>query len=145
MSSTAHASVSDIAGNEPEKSKVRIFVQVAVILAVITAIEIGVIFLPAASWVRAGILFALSIVKFLLVIFVFMHLHWDRLFCTILFFIGLSLAGGTVAALLAVFRGKDSVPLTSRTVMVEKEAGSEKWEARMAPKTPNHGRIAALI
>ena len=36
----------------------------------------------------------LSAVKFLFVIFYFMHLRWDKVFCTILFFIGLILAGG---------------------------------------------------
>ncbi len=47
------------------------------------------------------------------VIFYFMHLRWDKPFCTILFFIGLVLAGGTVWALIALFAVKDSFPLTS--------------------------------
>jgi cytochrome c oxidase subunit 4 len=52
-------------------------------------------------------------VKFLCVIFVFMHLRWDRVFCTLLFLIGLVLALGTVAALLALFQSEASIPLTS--------------------------------
>jgi len=44
-------------------------------------------------------------------IFYFMHLRWDKPFCTILFFIGLILAAGTVWALLALFMVKDSLPL----------------------------------
>jgi len=42
-----------------------------------------------------------------------MHLRWDRVFCTLLFLIGLVLALGTVAALLALFQSEASVPLTS--------------------------------
>jgi cytochrome c oxidase subunit 4 len=43
-----------------------------------------------------------------------MHLRWDKLFCTILFFIGLVLAGGTMWALLKLFGAEASkpVPLT---------------------------------
>jgi len=55
----------------------------------------------------------LSAVKFLLVIFYFMHLKWDKVFCTILFFIGLVLAMGTVAALLALFGAEASIPLSA--------------------------------
>jgi len=47
------------------------------------------------------------------VIFYFMHLKWDKPFCTILFFIGMVLAGGTTWALLLIFGAKDSVPLHS--------------------------------
>jgi cytochrome c oxidase subunit 4 len=41
-----------------------------------------------------------------------MHLRWDKAFCTILFFIGLILAGGTMWALLKLFGVADSKPLT---------------------------------
>ena len=46
-----------------------------------------------------------------LVIFYFMHLRWDKPFCTIMFFIGLVLASGTTWALLELFMVKDSLPL----------------------------------
>ena len=58
----------------------------------------------------------LSIVKFLFVIFYFMHLRWDKAFCTILFFIGLVLAGGTVWALLRIFSMEERKPLTSEAL-----------------------------
>jgi cytochrome c oxidase subunit 4 len=45
------------------------------------------------------------------VIFYFMHLRWDRAFCTILFFIGLVLAGATMWALLRLFGAEASKPL----------------------------------
>jgi cytochrome c oxidase subunit IV len=117
MSSSAHPSATVAFGPPREENKFRIYVQIAMILAVITGVEIVMVFLPFAAWFLIGTLVTLSIVKFLMVIFVFMHLRWDRLFCTVLFFIGLGLAVGTVAALLAIFRASDSVPLTSRTAL----------------------------
>ncbi|OHE77553.1 MAG: hypothetical protein A3G75_02990, partial [Verrucomicrobia bacterium RIFCSPLOWO2_12_FULL_64_8] len=84
--------------------KFHIYVQIAMILAVITGVEILLIFLPFATWILVGSLVLLSAVKFLFVIFFFMHLRWDKVFCTILFFIGLVLGGGTMGALFALFR-----------------------------------------
>lgn len=94
-----------------DESKFHIFVQIAMILAVITGVEIVLIYLPLAKWLLVGSLAILSLVKFMLVIFYFMHLKWDKLFCTILFFIGLILATGTVTALMGVFSAKDSKPV----------------------------------
>lgn len=92
-------------------SKFQIYVQVAMVLAVITGIEIVCVYLPFARWLLIGTLAVLSAVKFLFVILYFMHLRWDKPFCTILFFIGLALAGGTVAALLLIFSAEASRPL----------------------------------
>jgi cytochrome c oxidase subunit 4 len=100
-----------------EASKFHIFVQLAMILAVITGVEIVLIYIPLAKWLVVTSLIVLSLVKFMLVIFIFMHLKWDKLFCTILFFIGLSLAGGTVA-LLALFANDDSKPLSEPTTAI---------------------------
>jgi cytochrome c oxidase subunit 4 len=57
------------------------------------------------------VLVVLSTVKFMFVIFYFMHLRWDRAFCTIVFFIGLVLAAGTMWALLKLFGADASRPL----------------------------------
>ena len=117
MSATHHpaapAASAAAHGHHEESSKFHIFVQLAMILAVITGVEIVLIYIPLAKWLIVTSLVTLSLVKFLLVIFIFMHLKWDKLFCTILFFIGLVLATGTVAALLALFSVKDSKPLTT--------------------------------
>src|SRR5688572_16168953 len=95
-----------------EESKFAIYVQIAMLLAVITGVEIIGVYLPFARWFIITSLVVLSVVKFLFVIFYFMHLRWDKPFCTILFFIGLVLAGGTVGALLLLFAIEDSKPLT---------------------------------
>lgn len=95
-----------------EISKFQIYVQVAMLLAVITGIEIVCVYLPFAHWLIFSALVFFSAVKFLFVIFFFMHLRWDKPFCTILFFIGLTLAGGTMWALLQLFGADASRPLT---------------------------------
>jgi cytochrome c oxidase subunit 4 len=114
MSSTAHAPAA--AGHADAAhidNKFEIFVQLAMLLAVITGVEIVMVYLPFMKWLVVGGLVVLSIVKFMLVIFYFMHLKWDKLFCTILFFIGLVLACGTVWALIQLFSVGDSRPLTA--------------------------------
>ena len=97
-------------GHELEQSKFWIFVQIAMLLAVITGLELVTVYLPFMKWLLVGVLVVLSTVKFMFVIFYFMHLRWDRAFCTILFFIGLILAGGTMWALLKLFGAEASVP-----------------------------------
>jgi cytochrome c oxidase subunit 4 len=86
------------------------------LLAVITGVEIVAIGLPFSKVFLITSLVVLSIVKFLFVIFYFMHLRWDKVFCTILFFIGLILAGGTMWGLLMVFAIEAGKPLTAVTV-----------------------------
>jgi cytochrome c oxidase subunit IV len=94
-----------------EESKFQIYVQIAMLLAVITGVEIIGVYLPFAKWLIVTALVVLSAVKFMFVIFFFMHLRWDKVFCTILFFIGLILAGGTMWALLQLFSAEASLPL----------------------------------
>jgi cytochrome c oxidase subunit IV len=109
MSDTTHSATAD---GHAEESKFAAYVSIAMLLAVITGVEIAVIGLPFATWLLVSVLVVLSAVKFMFVIFYFMHLRWDKVFCTILFFIGLILAGGTMWALLKLFASEASVPLT---------------------------------
>ena len=110
---SAHTATAPADHGHAEPSKFHIYVQIAMLLGVITGIEIVLIYLPLAKWLIVGSLVFLSAVKFLYVIFYFMHLRWDKLFCTILFFIGLVLAGFTMWALLHLFGAEASKPLTS--------------------------------
>jgi cytochrome c oxidase subunit 4 len=111
MSAPAHA----VPASEHalEENKFQLYVQVAMLLAVITGIEIITVYLPFSHALLFWTLAIFSAIKFLFVIFIFMHLRWDRPFCTILFFIGLILAGGTMWALLQLFSVSNSFPLTS--------------------------------
>jgi len=97
-----------------DESKFKVFVQLAMLLAIITGLEIITVYLPFTPWLLVTGLIGMSVVKFMFVIFVFMHLKWDKLFCTILFFIGLVLAGGTMWALLKLFGAAASLPLSSQ-------------------------------
>lgn len=96
-----------------DESKFPLYVQIAMLLAVITGVEIIMVYLPFLKWLLISGLVVLSIVKFMFVIFYFMHLRWDKPFCTILFFIGLVLAVGTVWALIKIFSVEDGRPLTA--------------------------------
>jgi cytochrome c oxidase subunit 4 len=97
--------------HDHDVSKFQIYVQIAMLLAVITGVEIAIVYIPWAKWIIVTSLVVLSAVKFMFVIFYFMHLRWDKPFCTILFFIGLVIAGGTMWALLALFMVENSLPL----------------------------------
>ena len=94
-----------------EESKFWTYVQIAMLLAVITGLELVTVYLPFAKSILVTALIIMSVVKFLFVIFYFMHLRWDKPFCTILFFIGLILAGGTMWALLQLFSADAAMPL----------------------------------
>ncbi len=93
------------------------YVQIAMLLAVITGLEIVAINLPFPRALLITALVILSMTKFLFVIFYFMHLRWDKAFCTILFFIGLALAGGTMLALLNLFGIEPSKPLSAASAV----------------------------
>ena len=96
-----------------EPSKFHFYIQIAMILAVITGVEVVLIYLPIVKWFVVTALVILSTVKFMFVIFFFMHLRWDKVFCTILFFIGLVLAGFTMFALLHLFAADAGKPLSA--------------------------------
>jgi cytochrome c oxidase subunit 4 len=110
MSAPANTPPSD---HPLEESKFGLFVEIAMLLAVITGLELVTVYLPFMKWLLVTVLVVLSTVKFMFVIFYFMHLRWDKAFCTILFFIGLVLAGGTMWALLKLFGAEASKPLSS--------------------------------
>jgi cytochrome c oxidase subunit 4 len=116
MSASAHAAHAPAGSHELEESKFQIYVQIAMLLAVITGIEIITVYLPFAVPILFTVLVVFSIVKFMFVIFFFMHLRWERPFCTILFFIGLVLAGFTMWALLKLFGSEASKPITTALV-----------------------------
>jgi cytochrome c oxidase subunit 4 len=118
MSSSAATTAFDSYGHA-DQNKFWAYVQIAMLLAVITGVEIVAIGLPFSKAFLITSLVVLSVVKFLFVIFYFMHLRWDKPFCTILFFIGLVLAGGTMAGLIMIFVIEDSRPLTAVTVDAE--------------------------
>lgn len=113
MSAPAATSAHAVAASHHEPSKFHFYIAIAMILAVITGAEVVLVYTPIVKWFVVTALVLLSAVKFMFVIFFFMHLRWDKVFCTILFFIGLVLAGGTMWALLHIFGADASKPLSS--------------------------------
>ena len=87
-----------------EESKFAIYVQIAMLLAVITGVEIIGVYLPFAKWFIISALIVLSVVKFLFVIFYFMHLKFDNRWFSVLFYMGLFLAVGVYIAALLTFK-----------------------------------------
>lgn len=72
------------------------FFNLSMFLVAITGIEIVIIYVQTFdSTSIIGVLFATSIVKFIGVIWWFMHLRWDKILNTILFLMGLIIALGT--------------------------------------------------
>ena len=120
MSSLAASTAPESHGHA-DQNKFWAYVQIAMLLAVITGVEIVAIGLPFSKAFLVTSLVILSVVKFLFVIFYFMHLRWDKAFCTILFFIGLILGGGTMWGLLMLFAIEPSIPLTAEKVEVPAE------------------------
>jgi len=86
-----------------EHKKYFTFFNVALALILITAVELVIVYIPVSKFIVLSSLTVLSLVKFLAVIWWFMHLRWDKALCTILFMIGLLVATGTVTALLFLF------------------------------------------
>jgi caa(3)-type oxidase subunit IV len=84
------------------------YVRVALILALITAFEVAVMYVPhhllPPRWTVLLVLLLLSMLKGGIVMAFFMHLRYDHRLYTGLFFGGLVVAAGTILALLVLFR-----------------------------------------
>ncbi|MEM8550029.1 MAG: cytochrome C oxidase subunit IV family protein [Verrucomicrobiota bacterium] len=90
-----------------ENERYHTFINIALFLAVLTGIEIVIIFLPWAFWIIMTGLVVLSLIKFICVILWFMHLIYDKILLFWLFLTGLIIATGTMIALLLLFSADD--------------------------------------
>jgi len=79
------------------------YIRVAVILTLLTVIEVGVFYVPAFHPVLAPVLLSLSAVKFAIVVMFYMHLKMDSKFFTFLFGGPLLLAGAVMLGLMFLF------------------------------------------
>lgn len=95
-----HTAAAHIEEHHPDARKYMI---IALILAVITAVEVGVYYLPAVRPVLPPTLIALSAIKFSLVVMYYMHLKFDNRLFTGMFLFGLATAAFTIIAFLALF------------------------------------------
>jgi cytochrome c oxidase subunit IV len=79
------------------------YIRVAVILTLLTVIEVGVFYVPVFHPVLAPVLLSLSAIKFAIVVMFYMHLKMDSKFFTLLFGGPLLLAGVVMLGLMFLF------------------------------------------
>jgi cytochrome c oxidase subunit IV len=80
-----------------------VYIKVAIVLAVVTAIEVAIYYFDLADAALITVLLVLSLVKFALVGLYFMHLKFDSLLFRRLFITGITLALLVYAVVLATF------------------------------------------
>jgi cytochrome c oxidase subunit 4 len=85
-----------------EHEKYHTFVNLALLLAAITGVELVLVYLPFSSILITTVLVGLSLFKFFAVIAWFMHLIYDKLLLSLVFGAGLAIAAGTVVALMFI-------------------------------------------
>jgi cytochrome c oxidase subunit 4 len=90
-------------GHEQAHASNQTYVIIAVILAIITAVEVAVWYLPSIHGILVPALIILSIAKFLLVVGYFMHLKYDNPLFRFMFFFGLIVALSVYLTVLALF------------------------------------------
>jgi len=93
---------------EGEHKRYFTFFNVILLLIGMTFLELIIIVLPFHQLVLLTGLIVLSIVKFVLVIWYFMHLRWDQILLTALFLLGLVIATGSVTVLYLLFPAGES-------------------------------------
>ena len=85
-------------------ASVRTYVNVAIVLALITAIEVATLYVPGIpNWLLVSSLLLMSAVKFFLVVGFFMHLRYDHPIMRALFVGPLLIAIAIILAIMALF------------------------------------------
>ena len=86
----------------PDHASIKTYLLVAGILAVVTALEFGVIYVRRLTPILVPLLLIMSIGKFALVVMYFMHLRYDSRPLTFLFVAPLLLAVGLAIAVMTL-------------------------------------------
>jgi cytochrome c oxidase subunit 4 len=76
---------------------------IAVVLAMITVLEVAVFYVPAIRGVIVPVLLVLSAAKFVLVAMFFMHLKYDSPVLTVVLSVGLVVATAIILAIMFLF------------------------------------------
>ena len=85
-----------------EHATVGTYIRVALVLTVVTALEVGVIYVRQLAPIIVPLLLAMSAAKFALVALFFMHLRYDSRVLTLVFVGPLILAAGLAVALMTL-------------------------------------------
>ena len=81
----------------------RKYVNVAIILAIVTAVEVAIYYVPALEDLLVPILMVLAVIKFVMVGLYFMHLKFDSLTFRRFFVTGIVLALFVFGVVMAMF------------------------------------------
>jgi cytochrome c oxidase subunit IV len=92
----------DAAAPEEAHASNRTYVQIALILAVITIAEVIIWYVPSVRGILVPALIILSLAKFIMVVGFFMHLKYDNRLYRFMFTAGLVLTLGVYLAVLAM-------------------------------------------
>jgi cytochrome c oxidase subunit IV len=85
-----------------EHATVGTYIRVALVLTVVTALEVGVIYVRRLAPIVVPLLLAMSAAKFALVVLFFMHLRYESRVLTFLFVGPMILASGLAVALMTL-------------------------------------------
>jgi cytochrome c oxidase subunit 4 len=104
---------------DEEHATIRTYIQVALLLAVMTVVEVAAFYLPEGlrppRWALLIVLLLLSACKFGIVASFFMHLRYDHRIYAGCFMAGLVMAVSTILALVALFRDPSHISVTPAT------------------------------
>jgi len=101
---SSHAAPAEAPAPGGGHATVQTYIRVAVVLGMVTAIEIGALYVPGIpSHALVALLLAFSVLKFWLVVAFFMHLRYDNKLLTALFVGPLIIAMGIILAIMAFF------------------------------------------
>jgi len=101
---SSHAAPAEAHAPGGGHATVQTYIRVAVALGILTAIEIGALYVPGIpSHALVALLLIFSVVKFGLVVAFFMHLRYDNKLLTVLFVGPLIIAMGIILAIMALF------------------------------------------
>ena len=117
---------------------------IALVLCVITGIEVAVLYPPLSAMpdaLKVACLIGLSVVKFITVVAFFMHLYFDHPLMTFLFVSAMVLATGTMVGLIHVVpeaehsltpRSKEEIKKQHEAAAKQHAFASPEFEQRMA-------------
>jgi cytochrome c oxidase subunit 4 len=108
-----HAATASPTAHGGGHSTVKTYINVAIALAIITAVEVATLYIPGIpNGILVVSLLAMSAVKFFLVVGYFMHLRFDHPIMRALFVGPLAIAIAIILALMALFGAYILLPRT---------------------------------
>jgi cytochrome c oxidase subunit 4 len=100
----AHGTAAATHGGGGGHATVKTYINVAIVLAIITAVEVATLYIPGIpNWLLVGGLLVMSALKFYLVVGFFMHLKYDHQIMRALFVGPLIIAIAIILAVMALF------------------------------------------